>query len=119
MATLFRTWSKGSGDEIARILEQTREGGFDNSGIPELAVEVKRREQLSIRTWWTQTVDQAKPQNLIPVLVYRQSRKPWMWILPYGTTGTNVIEIGRGKKIVVVEELTTEEFKLWRQARQW
>lgn len=42
----------------------------------ELAIEVRRRETISITRW---SVDHAEavPDHLVPVVCYRQSRQPW------------------------------------------
>lgn len=70
-----------------RNLEQTRAGGFDLVGIPGLAIEVKRVENLSaLPGWWKQAVRQAPPP-LTPFLMYRPNRKPWkfrirVWVWP-------------------------------------
>ena len=70
------------GVKVARNLLQVREGGYDLKGLP-IALEVKRQESLNLKAWWGQTIDQAG--ELLPVLAYRQNRKPWKFILPaYG-----------------------------------
>ena len=45
-------------------------------------LEVKRQENLSLRTWWDQAVRQAENSELAPAVVYRQSRQPWKVIIP-------------------------------------
>lgn len=67
--------------DLSRNLEQTREGGYDIVGLPQLAIEIKRQETLSIPAWWAQTLKQAK-KGQVPILAYRQSRKPWTVIVP-------------------------------------
>ena len=64
------------GITLTRNLEQTRAGGFDLLGLDGYALEVKRCENVQISQWWSQAVRQAG-SDLIPVLAYRQSRKPW------------------------------------------
>lgn len=65
--------------ELKRNLFQTREGGYDVTGLPEqydlIAFEVKFQETLNIESWWKQTVEQAGDKA--PVLAFRQSRKKW------------------------------------------
>ncbi len=61
---------------LFRDTNQSAKGGYDIGGIDWLALEVKRQEVLCINKWWEQTVRQAGPGQ-IPVLFYRQSRKPW------------------------------------------
>ena len=83
------------GKKFERNLGQTRGGGADCVEIGRIALEVKRQEQLNIKSWWEQAERQAvcisipsgidihkKQQlNAIPVLAYRQSRKPWTFVL--------------------------------------
>lgn len=87
VAKLIQEMLKNVGDfELSRNLLQTREGGYDLDGLPGVAIEVKRVEQLSIGTWWGQTVKQAT-DNSIALLVYRQNRKPWTFVMrPYDVT---------------------------------
>lgn len=66
------------GIELKRNLEQSRNGGYDLEGLPDFAIEVKRHEKLEVNKWWEQTVSQAERSNRIPVLAYRQNRKPWI-----------------------------------------
>ena len=74
---------------LERNLSQTREGGADHLGIPGLCIEVKRQEVLSIRIWWNQVCRAADVRHEIPVLMYRQNRTPWQFVLP-----ANVFLIG-------------------------
>lgn len=67
------------GITFSRNLEQYRNGGFDLVGLPELAIECKRVETVNVYRWWEQTLRQS--QGKIPVLCYRQSRKPWQVVL--------------------------------------
>lgn len=76
---------------LFRNLEQVRSGGHDIVGIDWLAIEVKRCEVLAIETWWKQCVEQAERKSreneregkgkALPVLIYRQNRKPWLVVL--------------------------------------
>lgn len=68
---------KGVSDRVKRNTTQSDRGGDDIVGIPLISVEVKRHETLNLNGWWKQTIEQANKQKLQPVLVYRQSRKPW------------------------------------------
>ncbi|NBW12661.1 MAG: hypothetical protein EBR82_32020 [Caulobacteraceae bacterium] len=76
---LFALLSDGLGLNITRNLVQTRSGGADTMDIPGFAIEVKRQEVLKMSEWWTQTLSQAGDK--IPVLAYRQSRKPWHFLI--------------------------------------
>ncbi|MEX0385846.1 putative PDDEXK endonuclease [Spiribacter onubensis] len=69
------------GAEVVRNLEQTRSGGHDLLGIEPFALEVKRCERVTIPVWWRQACEQIGPDQ-VPVVAYRQSRKPWVFILP-------------------------------------
>lgn len=64
-------------DEVKRNTLQSDRGGADLVGIPLLSIEIKRQETITINPWWTQTVAQANKNKAMPVLIYRQSRKPW------------------------------------------
>ena len=47
--------------------------------------EVKRREVLALNDWWHQVIIASKKypnKNLIPVVVFRQNRKPWEFLIP-------------------------------------
>jgi hypothetical protein len=70
------------GIKLERNLNQTRAGGYDLEGLEEWAIEVKRQETLQLNAWWNQATNQAEQAERIPVLAYRQSRKPWRFVLP-------------------------------------
>ncbi len=72
-----RLWLPGNSDKVKRNSTQSDRGGDDLVGIPLLSIEVKRQETLSINTWFKQCEKSARAQSLMPVLIYRQSRKPW------------------------------------------
>lgn len=64
-------------DIVQRNQNQSAVGGNDLSNCFGFSIEVKRQEQLSVNTWWTQTLEAAKANNEAPVLVFKQNRKPW------------------------------------------
>jgi hypothetical protein len=66
---------------IQRNQNQTAVGGSDLTGTMGLSIEVKRQETLNINTWWVQCIESAKRSNETPVLIYRQSRKPWYVVM--------------------------------------
>jgi hypothetical protein len=68
--------------ELTRNLEQVRSGGADILGISGLCIEVKRQETLSINSWWQQVCRAADNRGDVPVLMFRQNRKPWRFLLP-------------------------------------
>ena len=62
--------------ELKRNLQQTESGGYDVIGLPWMALEIKHQETLNLNAWWEQTERQCK-SGQIPILAYRQNRKPW------------------------------------------
>ncbi|MBU2801692.1 hypothetical protein HFV02_05365 [Acidithiobacillus caldus] len=56
-------------------------GGCDSLSIPGWSVEIKRRENLSIGSWWAQAQRQADRDGRRPILFFRQSRRPWKAII--------------------------------------
>lgn len=104
-----KLWKKGVSDKVKRNTLQSDRGGDDIVGIPLLSVEVKRHENLSaINTWWAQCKRSASRDKLMPVLIYRQNRKPWsvrsyVWVTcpPYS----------HGKWVVA--DYYLEDFLLW------
>lgn len=91
---------------LKRNLEQVRGGGADCLCIPHIALEVKRQENLELPTWWRQTVKQALVSSRIPVLMYRQNRKQWMFALP----ASLIVPTSWGFMV-----LRRDEFKNWFQ----
>jgi len=60
------------------------QGGADII-IDDFIIEVKRREALDLASWWYQVIIASKkyPETgLIPVVAFRQNRKPWEFLLP-------------------------------------
>ena len=65
---------------IERNQNQSWQGGYDIVGLDDfIAPEVKFCEKLQVDKWWGQAWDQASKAGrmAMPVLFYRQSRKPW------------------------------------------
>lgn len=95
------------GIKTKRILDQAREGGADVA-TDDFLFEVKRRETLALKDWWMQ-VKKAQAnhtdENIIPVVAFRQNRKPWTFLIPASFIG---LEIG----YIQLEERT---FKRWAQ----
>ena len=77
---LLKLLSDGLGLNLTRNLLQTREGGADCDDLEGYALEIKRHETLQLATWWRQAVEQAGDK--VPVLAYRQSRHPWLFVVP-------------------------------------
>lgn len=65
------------GIKLQRNLSQTRDGGYDLIGIPQLAIEVKRAAKPLMAAWWRQTTDNASSAGKIPVLAYRLDFQAW------------------------------------------
>lgn len=78
---LARLLSERLGSDVTRRLSQTRDGGHDLDGVP-FALEVKRCETLALSKWWEQACIQADVAGKLPALAYRQSRKPWQFVIP-------------------------------------
>lgn len=84
---------------LERNLEQVRHGGADLNGMPDTEIEVKRQETLSISTWWDQVLKAADNSGKVPVLMWRQNRKKWLFKVrshvafypPHGGPGTTKI----------------------------
>jgi Holliday junction resolvase len=72
------------GDRLSRNLNQSDGGGADCVSLEGWAIEVKRHESLSVGAWWRQAQRQAERAGAVPVLAYRQSRKPWAIVVPLG-----------------------------------
>lgn len=94
--------------DLYRNLEQTRGGGHDLVGLEDygMAVEVKRQEAYTMGPWWKQAVRQGEKVKCIPVLMWRQNRKPWAFRV-------RVFVYPCRKLIDVDMELGT--FRLWYQ----
>lgn len=61
---------------VVRNLLQSRQGGYDVSGVEWAAIEIKRQETLNVAKWWEQTKKSAGP-NQEPILIYRQNGRKW------------------------------------------
>ncbi len=72
------------GSVLQRNLVQTREGGGDCLEVWGWVIEVKRQERLCLPAWWRQACRQAEGKGE-PMLLWRQSRKPWR--ARWGTKG--------------------------------
>jgi hypothetical protein len=77
-----------------------------------MAIEVKRVENLNLSAWWSQAVRQAG-NDLIPVLAYRQSRKPWAIVIPLAWL------TGLPFPITAIATISLEDFCRLVEARQY
>lgn len=72
-----------------RNLEQVRfkgngrvQLGMDLIGIEPFCIEIKRQEILTLRSWWIQCVVASKNiPGAVPVVMYRQNRKKWKFLI--------------------------------------
>lgn len=71
--------------QVQRNQMQTANGGADLINTYNLAIEVKRQEQLNINKWWEQTCKSASSlsNKHIPILMYRQNNRKWNVVM-YG-----------------------------------
>jgi hypothetical protein len=102
---------------VQRNQNQTAVGGCDLTNVFGLAIEVKRQEQLSVGTWWRQCVASAERNNELPVLMYRQNRKPWRvrtyaWLALPGSEPSSY-----NRQAMIVAEFDEDTFKRW--FREW
>jgi hypothetical protein len=96
---------------VQRNQNQSAVGGNDLSNTFGMSIEVKRQEQLAVNTWWAQCVAAAERNNELPVLMWRQNRKPWrirswVWLsqpTPDGAWGYRQI----------AADFDMDEFKSW------
>lgn len=99
----------GDSARIKRNTLQSDRGGDDLHGIPLVSVEVKRAEVLSLNSWWQQCARQAEAMQqdkpLLPVLFFRQNRKPWR-VMTY-TAITDKYNVAR---FYVVSSIGADEF---------
>jgi hypothetical protein len=95
---------------VQRNQNQSAVGGNDLTNVLGLSVEVKRQETLSVPAWWRQTVAAAERNKEVPVLIYRQNRKPWhvrtlVWVQVPGPVCFGQVQ--------VVGEMDIDSFKGW------
>lgn len=82
---------------------QTAVGGLDLVNTYGFGIEIKRQEALSIEAWWKQCTTACKNGEM-PVLIYRQSRKPWKVITK------TFLKMGDGSLGVCRSEISIEAF---------
>jgi hypothetical protein len=99
---------------VQRNQNQTAVGGCDLTNTFQLAIEVKRQEQLCIPEWWRQTVKSAEKNNELPVLMFRQNNRPWR-IRTYGFLHAPAAN-GGWTSVQAVVEFDEPTFKLWFKA---
>ena len=60
--------------------------------VKDFIFEVKRRETLDLASWWHQVITAKayhKERDLIPVVCFRQNRKPWEFLIPAAYIGVD------------------------------
>ncbi len=62
---------------VQRNQNQTAVGGNDLTNCFGLSIEVKRQEALAVNTWWAQCLAAAQRNRELPVLMWKQNRRPW------------------------------------------
>lgn len=97
---------------IQRNQNQSAVGGSDLTFPIPIAMEVKRQESLSINTWWRQTEVAAKEFGGTPILIYRQSRKPWTVVMYVDMPLAGGVHLAG-----VRATLSYEDFKKWFEQR--
>lgn len=92
-----------------RNQNQTAVGGDDLSNGFGLSIEVKRQEALSVGAWWRQCCESAVRNNMVPILMFRQNRKPWRVIM----YGSYPLVDNTGPVLRLRSEITLEGFLDW------
>ena len=104
---LLARLNEGLGINLSRNLKQTREGGADCDDLEGFSLEIKRQETLCLPDWWRQANEQAGDK--IPVLAYRQSRKPWSFVLDLYDLCPDVY-LSRSKDIYLTATISMQAF---------
>lgn len=63
-----------------RVLGQERDSGCDIRNLYPFVIEVKRQETLSKINWWIQVKSKCK-EDEIPVVMYRQNKQKWRFLI--------------------------------------
>nr|DAE93512.1 MAG TPA: HOLLIDAY JUNCTION RESOLVASE, ENZYME, HOMOLOGOUS RECOMBINATION, HOLLIDAY [Caudoviricetes sp.]DAF45676.1 MAG TPA: HOLLIDAY JUNCTION RESOLVASE, ENZYME, HOMOLOGOUS RECOMBINATION, HOLLIDAY [Siphoviridae sp. ctJ7x27]DAN28120.1 MAG TPA: HOLLIDAY JUNCTION RESOLVASE, ENZYME, HOMOLOGOUS RECOMBINATION, HOLLIDAY [Caudoviricetes sp.] len=103
---------------VQRNQNQSAVGGCDLVNTWGLAIEVKRHETLAVNTWWQQCKASALRLNREPVLIYRQSRRPWQVVmqgrlqLPDGGFCESVVTISFEDFTRYYEEIVAQQIRM-------
>lgn len=97
---------------IQRNQNQSAVGGKDLVGLFGLSFEVKRQEVLSIGRWWEQCCAGAQRNGEDPVLMFRQNRRPWRFVL-YGAFPVDAQNGRLSSAMIVPAELSADAFSNW------
>lgn len=71
-----------TGDEVARNLDQTREGGFDVKWGP-FGIEVKARQTISMPEWQRQVTAAVAGSDLTPAIVWKRNGEDFWIAVPF------------------------------------
>ena len=94
---------------LERNTLQCNKGGNDIAGLDWIALEVKRQESEVRLDWWEQVLKNCKTGQ-VPVLLYRQSRKPWrVQMFAALTYGSQPYEMINQIKV----DITINDFLAW------
>ena len=96
--------------QLFRNQNQSALGGYDLDGLPWIALEIKRQEQLNLNAWWAQ-VNKAVKGNQAPVVMFRQNRKQWRFLVE------SWLHTGGSGHIKARAEITKESFTEWFELR--
>ena len=80
------------GVKVERNLDQWRAGGYDLVGLAGWAIEVKRAKKPLLNAWWAQTLEQARINELKPVLWYRLDNQKWRVVVPMNLISRGITE---------------------------
>lgn len=94
--------------DLQRNLQQWARGGSDIRNPWGLSFEIKRQETLKINEWWSQCCYQADLENAIPILIFRQNRKPWQ-VMKF----TNIALPNEGEELILPVIISFDNFKKW------
>lgn len=98
---------------VQRNQNQSAVGGCDLTNTFGISFEIKRQEALSVNSWWTQCKTAAEKNNELPVLMYRQNRKPWKF-RTYAWLALPGSEPGMwNRQQMIVSEFDLDTFKVW------
>lgn len=73
-----------------RNLEQVRSGGSDIIDFYPFYFECKRVESLDLQSWWNQVLFEVRKcmhSDPVPVVAFRQNRKPWEFLISASEIG--------------------------------
>lgn len=100
---------------VQRNSNQSAVGGNDLCNTFGMSIEIKRQEALSIGTWWKQCKAAAERNNELPVLMYRQNRKPWH-VVTYAFLHVPGSEPDSWSSQQVIAQFDIDQFKSWFRA---